>query len=101
MQVDSYNNRCVMCNDRFYGSNNGCVAVDSNCKNYDKNNGKCTSCNRESWIVQNDGTCVPPPMPTVQVQPTPTSTPTNSIISTATTTIYQSGQQNINQPQSY
>lgn len=63
--VDSPNNRCVTCNDRFFASESSCLPVSQSCDGYNSV-GKCTSC-KADLIIQTDGTCLTPPPPQVQV----------------------------------
>lgn len=38
------NNECIQCNPRYYLVDKSCLEVDPNCRDYDKNTGKCISC---------------------------------------------------------
>jgi proprotein convertase subtilisin/kexin type 5 len=88
--VDSVNNRCLNCNDRFYSSGNACASVSPNCNTYNSNNGWCFSCKSSDMVLQPDGTCVvPAPQPTRNPQ---TNTQGSSQGNTQTTNTQTSSQ---------
>lgn len=96
ISVDSFNNRCLNCADRFFASGNACVPVSPSCNTYNANNGWCLSCKGTNMALQADGSCVvqAPPQQTQQV--IQTSVQTNSQFGQQTA----GGQQGSSQSQS-
>lgn len=79
--VDSANNRCLNCNDRFYSAGSGCASVSPLCNTYNSNNGWCLTCKPANMVVQADGSCAVPPRSTTTTTPSPTtSSSTNTVV---------------------
>ncbi len=55
--VNYQNGKCLQCSNRYYMSDNKCIPVNQNCKDYQLSNGLCTSC-YPGYMVSN-GNCIP------------------------------------------
>jgi hypothetical protein len=56
LKVDHANNKCFICDDRYYVHDNGCARVADGCGDYHPTNGQCFTC--VAGYTLSDSTCI-------------------------------------------